>query len=807
MMLHAGCKLYGAHMHVMPCIAGSLLQKLKLMFNLEIIAAQRNITNMTAQSENNSASQLPMAGVSNRNELALTAAANAAAENGAALPATSGSFTQGSTNAAPHAASPGNASGPLLPMRIKTRAPAEPENSALKSQWDKRLNEVQTLLNTVNVLHNHLKNLCNREPNSDQGSSQWPNGQRTPTHEVVLDFILSTLITPRTVSAILHAAKKLVSSSVMNQDSEAAAQDTEAQHGIALITTAMRAVETCLHAASFLSNPAALDAASVLPNTPVLPGTLMGAAPADGTATAAGATAAPGAAPAALGANSPAVGNSAVLPPPAHLTLPPLNGSPRALHALNPHLLGSPRALQALQQGGSPRALQQLQQIQQHQMLLQAIRTPSATSAAPGGPSANADGGSRPGTPSAAAAAIASAGTEQADGVGSGGSAVVGSSQIDALFGIRNSSFLLGNPSGNAASGAAGQQAATSMFATHWSAHLHTLIAQLQWDIGVQRHRRRRQHAQAAAARAAAAAAAAAHANAGAAPAAGTDATAAGVPAPGSGTPDRRHHSSSRRPSAATTTTAGAHASVDPSAGSGTSRLHMTSSPLLAIAATNAARNAGSRSQTPPRGMGSFTGLQSRALPQGQGDASSTVPPAAASDYSGSIVPTTPLESGAAGDGDLVQRVHTGLTEIGPLESQTTVMEGGAGAQQVPTSAAPLGVSTAAPQVTSPTKPSKANRNGSDALASVNDIALGMEDASSLSSDDDRMVCSICMDLPVAVLVANCHHGLCVQCAFQLTVKGRDLPSCPFCRQKIGGFEAKPVTPSGAPSANGAAGQ
>jgi len=83
------------------------------------------------------------------------------------------------------------------------------------------------------------------------------------------------------------------------------------------------------------------------------------------------------------------------------------------------------------------------------------------------------------------------------------------------------------------------------------------------------------------------------------------------------------------------------------------------------------------------------------------------------------------------------------------------------------------------------------------------DNALASEDEASTNSsmsEDDRAVCSICMDMPVAVLVAGCQHGLCVQCAFQLTVKGRELPSCPFCRQKIGGFEAKSPDQAGAGS-------
>jgi formate dehydrogenase maturation protein FdhE len=62
---------------------------------------------------------------------------------------------------------------------------------------------------------------------------------------------------------------------------------------------------------------------------------------------------------------------------------------------------------------------------------------------------------------------------------------------------------------------------------------------------------------------------------------------------------------------------------------------------------------------------------------------------------------------------------------------------------------------------------------------------------SSISSDEEQGMCPICMDTPISVVVSSCQHGLCVQCAFQLTVKGRELPSCPFCRQKIGGFEFK----------------
>jgi len=68
-------------------------------------------------------------------------------------------------------------------------------------------------------------------------------------------------------------------------------------------------------------------------------------------------------------------------------------------------------------------------------------------------------------------------------------------------------------------------------------------------------------------------------------------------------------------------------------------------------------------------------------------------------------------------------------------------------------------------------------------------VILQQEDAFSLhgKEEDEHGMCPICMDTPISVTVSSCHHGLCVQCAFQLTVKGRELPSCPFwCVESIG---------------------
>eukprot|EP00955_Chlamydomonas_euryale_P071905 361238-Chlamydomonas_euryale.AAC.1 len=81
---------------------------------------------------------------------------------------------------------------------------------------------------------------------------------------------------------------------------------------------------------------------------------------------------------------------------------------------------------------------------------------------------------------------------------------------------------------------------------------------------------------------------------------------------------------------------------------------------------------------------------------------------------------------------------------------------------------------------------------GKSAGSDVGDDDVGSEPW----SEADDGVCSICMDSPVAVQVTGCQHGLCVQCAFQLTIKGRELPICPFCRKKIPAFEATTRTPS-----------
>ncbi len=99
------------------------------------------------------------------------------------------------------------------------------------------------------------------------------------------------------------------------------------------------------------------------------------------------------------------------------------------------------------------------------------------------------------------------------------------------------------------------------------------------------------------------------------------------------------------------------------------------------------------------------------------------------------------------------------------------------------------GAARAAPRGGGGRSTARSGKGGKDSAAGGeggpwNDDGLGDSDSGcgSISADSDAGVCAICMDLPVGVTVTPCSHGVCVQCALQLTVKGRELPSCPFCR-------------------------
>lgn len=451
-----------------------------------------------------------------------------------------------------------------------------------------------------------------------------------------------------------------------------------------------------------------------------------------------------------------------------------------------------------------------------------------------------------------------------------------------------------------------------SAFATHWSAHLHTLIAQLQWDIGVQRHRRRRAHAAAAAARTAAAAAAVVAATGTAnGSTAATAAPAAAVPTAIVVTPAAAAAAMNASSTQAANTvgteeliqaniarmgssggTPATAASADPSGPTPATLLRVLSSrrgdavqDVVTTSITSGGNGANGSNTTLPTIRGGASGTDSDAstphiaasaaaasatgsttatagaaaqpLHRSEGSASAAAP-SAADDLASHAAAEPAAEAG--GSSLLYNSPGAGgnaMDEIIPLPPSTHLPVdalGGAdgaplGDEQLSTrpdsspppragrgvtvnamedfdrsslagdapKPAPGGspAAAAAAAAAAPSGRKESGKESRDGAAGGGDGGLdGHDDSPAASesgsdwSDDDRNVCSICMDLPVAVLVAGCQHGLCVQCAFQLCVKGRELPCCPFCRQKIGGFEAKaviPVAPVGQPPA--AAGQ
>jgi len=56
------------------------------------------------------------------------------------------------------------------------------------------------------------------------------------------------------------------------------------------------------------------------------------------------------------------------------------------------------------------------------------------------------------------------------------------------------------------------------------------------------------------------------------------------------------------------------------------------------------------------------------------------------------------------------------------------------------------------------------------------------------SSSRYDIECGVCLDACTQVAFAGCEHGLCIQCARNLTKQEKKPPTCPFCRRMIVGF-------------------
>mmetsp|Transcript_8096 Transcript_8096/g.19916 ORF Transcript_8096/g.19916 Transcript_8096/m.19916 type:complete len:1220 (-) Transcript_8096:755-4414(-) len=854
----------------------SMLQKLKLMFNLEVIAIQRQITllDSSATSPRAPASAQQHSPTSNGgppspsdaaapvSAPATTAAGKASgtASAEAEMDTLWGSLKdeeagQGSPDVGKGSnAGSRNDSGPLVRER-------QLQLSTARQQWASQMEDIQSLLTTVSQLHDGLQGMCSREAAAAAAAAEhgvgWPSSS-SPAHEAILDFILSTLITPRTVSAVLHAAKKLVGASLMQVSGangsatgtlelapgrllEPPPNDAETQHSLALLSTALRAVETCLHASSQLATPALVDKADRAAAAAVAGGAVS---PSSGAAASSAAVAA------------------VTRPSTSHITAPFPAPPPRA----------------RVYEGDAPHQLAQQQQQHTGQQ-----RSPDGNRSGTGGSCASAPA-QRPSLRSS--------------------HAPEGPPQAPVMEHVVQGSATASHAAGGNEPGA-GDLSPTHP--SHWSSHLHTLIAQLQWDIGVQRHRRRRAHAAASAARTAAA-----NQRAGLTPPpAGPDApppslapVAAAALSPGNhasaagtatlGPPPAQSSHSPAMTSTPLATVASdgdedpnaessaSHAILEPSAaaGNGDGQQEPVMPHFVPDSAPSSSPAHLTRGATSPQALNARAALApppghqalQHARTTGEASATSEAVPPVSCDMnsrtgrlrrihledggvaglegsgggsSGSASPTT-LETAAAG-----RRTH--MHEVSPLASEIAaclsqddsaahearLRSGAASAAacmpqsangKVYTntgSAAPAGGGlrsddAAARRLSSPQGTHNTANHGSLCRGGSREQEAGSlrgllaeeqeksaaadltipsdcdddddedeDDSSSLGSDEDeeRGMCPICMDTPISVVVSSCQHGLCVQCAFQLTVKGRELPSCPFCRQKIGGFD------------------
>lgn len=131
--------------------AGSMLQKLKLMFNLELIAIQRNVTHIQAQQD---ATQQQQAAVN----LDVTGQQQLQQQQQQQdMPELADPLILRPTSVSLPVA---NGLDLLAPMATKHRI-VEPANARLL--WARRQDEITQLLSTVAQLHDKLKALCRRD--------------------------------------------------------------------------------------------------------------------------------------------------------------------------------------------------------------------------------------------------------------------------------------------------------------------------------------------------------------------------------------------------------------------------------------------------------------------------------------------------------------------------------------------------------------------------------------------------------------------------------------------------------------------
>ncbi len=141
---------------------GSMLQKLKLMFNLELIAIQRNLALLQQQQQQAAA----------EGEGGAAATTGATAAPGGA--STAASVATGVTQL--QLLTPSGGVRQLTMGHGHGRHHGPPEPAGARLLWLRRQDEMTQLLNTVSQLHDHLKQLCRRD--EQPGESPEVSGAR-----------------------------------------------------------------------------------------------------------------------------------------------------------------------------------------------------------------------------------------------------------------------------------------------------------------------------------------------------------------------------------------------------------------------------------------------------------------------------------------------------------------------------------------------------------------------------------------------------------------------------------------------------
>ena len=170
--------------HISPqCLTGTMLQKLRLMLNLENIALQRNLALIEQQQQRQQHAEATEDASGNLTPVSSTAAISAVLSAGGKVQAgmlqavraaaRSSTALTGPVGALPpplRAMGPaGQAAlvglhgvGPVAAMQLPPLLSASGSLAEEKALWTKRLEQVQTLLSTVSQLHSQLTTICEK---------------------------------------------------------------------------------------------------------------------------------------------------------------------------------------------------------------------------------------------------------------------------------------------------------------------------------------------------------------------------------------------------------------------------------------------------------------------------------------------------------------------------------------------------------------------------------------------------------------------------------------------------------------------